>query len=82
MLVGEAQVRDLDRAEPILQFIFDNSTEYEPALCGFVDLYYKKQEYTKAMSVLRELQKRVKSSKEWSDIPALGTLEAKILRKL
>lgn len=67
LLVGEKIVRNLDKAESVLKFIYDNTKEYEPSLCWLAELYYKRGEYEKAIKISSDLPIRVKNSLEWKD---------------
>lgn len=67
MLVGEAIIRDLDEAERILAFVAENTQEYEPCLCPYAELYYKRGNYKKAAEVALDACERVKHSPEWKD---------------
>ena len=51
LLVEEAQVRNLEEAIPLLESIYNNSTEYDPVLCAYVDALYKDGQYMKAYEV-------------------------------
>lgn len=69
MLVSEAVIRDLDRAEKVLQFVYDNTSEYEPCLCFFAELYYKKGDYERSASIALNIHDRATKSPEWRSDP-------------
>lgn len=68
ILVGEAIIRDLDEAEPILAFVAENTQEYEPCLCPYAELYYKKGNYKRAAEIALDAYNRAKQSPEWKDV--------------
>lgn len=69
ILVEEAIIRDLDKAEPILKFVYDSTEEYEPCLCSFAELYYKRKDYKKCLEIGLNIHKRTLLSPEWKDSP-------------
>ncbi len=69
ILVNEALVRDLDRAENILKFVFDNTKEYEPCLCYYAELFYKNGEYEKCAEIGLNIGDRCLISPEWKNDP-------------
>lgn len=69
ILVNEAIIRDLDRAEKILQFVFDNTNEYEPCLCAYAELFYKRGDYKKCAEIGLDISDRCANSPEWKDDP-------------
>lgn len=69
LLVNEALIRDLDRAEKVLQFVFDNTPEYEPCLCAYAELFYKRGDYKKSAKVGLDISDRTTKSPEWKDSP-------------
>lgn len=69
MLVDEAPIRDLDRAEKVLQFVFDNTKEYEPCLCSYAELFYKRGNYLKSAEIGLNISDRCAKSPEWKDDP-------------
>lgn len=70
LLIDELIIRDLDRGERILQFVFNGTDEYEPCLCSYAELFYKRGMYEKAAEVALQVHERaVKSAKaEWEYI--------------
>ena len=68
LLVNEALIRDLDRAEQVLQFVYENTDEYEPCLCAYADLFYKKGDYQKCIEVAETIQNRAvaHAEQEWN----------------
>lgn len=69
VLVDEAIIRDLDRGEKVLQFVFDNTEEYEPCLCSYAELFYKKGDYKKCVEIGLNINDRCTKSPEWKDDP-------------
>ncbi len=69
MLVNEVPIRDLDRAEKVLQFVFDNTDEYEPCLCAYAELFYKRGNYLKSAEIGLDISDRCAKSPEWRDDP-------------
>lgn len=69
MLVEDAPIRDLDRAEKVLQFVFDNTEEYEPCLCAYAELFYKRGDYEKSAEIGLNISDRCAKSPEWKDDP-------------
>ena len=69
LLVDEAIIRDLDRAEPILKFVYESTEEYEPCLCYFAELYYKKENYKKCLEIGLNIYNRTLTSPEWKEDP-------------
>lgn len=69
ILVNEAIVRDLDRAEKALQFVFNHTVEYEPCLCAYAELFYKRGDYQKCAEMGLNISERVADSPEWKDNP-------------
>lgn len=69
ILVNEAIIRDLDRAEKVLQFVFDNTDEYEPCLCAYAELFYKRGDYKKCAEIGLNISDRTAKSPEWKDDP-------------
>lgn len=69
MLVNEALIRDLDRAEKVLQFVFDNTDEYEPCLCAYAELFYKRGDYQKCAEIGLNISDRTANSPEWKNDP-------------
>jgi len=75
LLVDEAIIRDLDRAEPLLKFVYEATDEYEPCLCSFAELYYKKGDYKKCLEIALNIHNRVITSQEWKEDPPPAPLE-------
>lgn len=69
LLVDEAIIRDLDRGEKVLQFVFDNTEEYEPCLCSYAELFYKRGDYQKCAEIGLNISDRCAISPEWKDDP-------------
>lgn len=69
LLVDEALTRDLDRAEKILRFVYENTAEYEPCLCAYAELYYKKGGYEKCEEIALNIHDRATKSAEWKSDP-------------
>ncbi|MCB0509881.1 MAG: hypothetical protein KDC82_03885 [Bacteroidetes bacterium] len=69
LLVDEAIIRDLDRAEPILKFVYEATGEYEPCLYSFAELYYKRGDYDKCLEIGLNIHNRTLTSQEWKDSP-------------
>ncbi|OQA93090.1 MAG: hypothetical protein BWY24_00731 [Microgenomates group bacterium ADurb.Bin219] len=69
MLVEDAPIRDLDRAEKVLKFVFDNTDEYEPSLCSYAELFYKRGDYLKCAEIGLNISNRCAISPEWKDSP-------------
>jgi tetratricopeptide (TPR) repeat protein len=69
LLVDAAIIRDLDRAEKILEFVFENTNEYEPSLCSYADLFYKRGQCEKSVEIGLDIHKRAKKSSGWKDDP-------------
>lgn len=69
MLVEDAPIRDLDRAEKVLQFVFDNTDEYEPCLCAYAELFYKRGDYLKSAEIGLNISDMCAKSPEWKDDP-------------
>ncbi len=69
MLVDDAPIRDLDRAEKALKFVFDNTKEYEPCLCSYAELFYKRGNYLKSAEIGLNISDRCAISPEWKDSP-------------
>lgn len=69
LLVNEAIIRDLDRGEKVLKFIFDNTEEYEPSLCSYAELFYKRGDYKKCAEIGLNISDRCAISPEWRDDP-------------
>lgn len=84
MLVKDKPIRDLETAESVLTYVYENASDYEPSLCSLVDLYYSKGMYEKSASIARELMDIQRRSSEWRDSPAPypATAEAKAYRAL
>lgn len=84
MLVKDKPVRDLGKAERVLNYVYDNARDYEPSLCSLVDLYYSKGMYEKSASIAKELMDMQHRSSEWQDSPAPypAKAEAKAYRAL
>lgn len=69
ILVNEAIVRNLDRGEVLLKFVFDNTLDYEPSLCTYANLFYKKREYKKCVEISLKIKERIAKSDEWKNNP-------------
>jgi tetratricopeptide (TPR) repeat protein len=69
ILVNEALIRDLDRAERVLQLVFDGTEEYEPCLCAYAELFYKRGDYQKCAEIGLNISDRCAKSPEWKDNP-------------
>lgn len=84
MLVKDKPVRDLDKAERVLTYVYDNASDYEPSLCALVDLYYSRGMYEKSANIAKELTGMQRRSSEWRDSPAPypAAAEAKAYRAL
>lgn len=67
MLVNDAPIRNLEEAEKVLQFVSENTKEYEPCLCSLAELYYKQGNYEKAAEVALDAYERAQNSAEWKD---------------
>jgi tetratricopeptide (TPR) repeat protein len=67
MLVEEKIIRNLDEGEKILRFVADNTNEYEPCLCAYAELFYKREEYEKAAIIALDANNRALHSAEWKD---------------
>lgn len=82
VLVREAPIRDLDRAIPYLKELYENTKTYEPALCSYVEAFYKLGDYNRAGELVVELKDRAMQDPEWSDsIPSgMSKLAAKAYR--
>lgn len=67
LLIDELVIRDLDRGEKVLEFVYNGTDEYEPCLCSYAELFYKKGMYEKTADVALEVYERAeKSAKtEW-----------------
>ena len=65
MLVENALMRNLNEAERILKFVAENTQEYEPCLCPYAELYYKRGNYKKAAEIALNAYERAKKSPEW-----------------
>ena len=84
LLVNEFIIRNLEEAQALLDFIFVNTKEYEPCLCSYAELFYKKGEYEKCAEIARDLRNRIKNSSKWSGLipPAPFGIEASAYRAL
>ena len=69
MLVDDAPVRDLVRAEKVLKFVFESTDEYEPCLCSYAELFYKRGNYLKSAEIGLNISDRCAISPEWKDSP-------------
>lgn len=67
MLVEDAPIRDLDRAENVLQFVYDSTEEYEPCLCSYAELFYKRGNFEKSAEIGLNINDRRTRSPEWKD---------------
>jgi hypothetical protein len=85
LLVDTAIIRDLEKAIPILEDIYNNTDEYLPPLCSLPEAYYKKGNFLKAADIGKELYKRaIEEAKreaknlgisEWDDFVPYAPLE-------
>jgi hypothetical protein len=66
ILVNESLIRDLDEAEPLLLFVWDNTLDYEPCFCALAELYYKRRNYQEAARVALASHARAVASAEWN----------------
>ena len=57
VLVDEAKVRDLDRAIPLLEYVYNSLQAYTPDLCSYADALYKNGDYTESANVAMQLTK-------------------------
>jgi tetratricopeptide (TPR) repeat protein len=69
MLVNEKLIRDLDKAERVLEVVYENTSEYEPSLCAFAELFYKKGEYERSAEIGLNISDRIANSPEWKNKP-------------
>jgi tetratricopeptide (TPR) repeat protein len=69
LLVNEALIRDLGKAEKVLEFIYTSTKNYEPPLCAYAELFYKKGNYTKCAQIALDIHNRAERSEEWDLTP-------------
>jgi tetratricopeptide (TPR) repeat protein len=60
MLMNEKLVRDLEAAEKVLTFVWNNTPYCEPSLYSYLHLFYQKGEYLKSVDLALELYERTK----------------------
>ena len=82
LLVNEAIIRDLDRAEEVLGFVYQNTNKYKPCLCAYADLFYKKKEYKKCVEIGEKIYDRELGLTFEETPPAIKKIIGKARRKL
>lgn len=69
LLVNEALIRDLDRAEEILEFVYISSEDYEPCLCAYAEIFYMKGDFNKCAEIALNIHNRAEHSERWDCTP-------------
>jgi tetratricopeptide (TPR) repeat protein len=67
LLVNEAQVRNLKEAIPLLEELYTNSTNYDPALCSYAEALYKDGQYVRAYEVATHIHGLAEKTKKYWD---------------
>jgi hypothetical protein len=58
LLVDTAIIRDIEKAIPILEDIYNNTDDYFPSLCSLPEAYYKQGEYLRAAELGKSVYER------------------------
>lgn len=84
LLADDAPIRDLERAEEYLRFVFESIEEYEPCLCSYAELFYKKGDFEKCAEIALNAIERAKKSSFWCESvpPAPANIAGKAFRAL
>jgi len=69
ILVKEALVRDLDEAEQYLSLVAESTDLYEPCLCAYADLYYKRKDYLRSLETAIDAHNRAVNDPQWGEPP-------------
>lgn len=65
LLVKNYLIRDMEHAEKLLKFVYENSDDYEPCLCSYAEIFAGKDDYVNSAKIASELIRRAESSPEW-----------------
>lgn len=82
MLVDEVIISNIEKGMVYLETVFNNTDDYEPVLCYYVEGLYKLKNFNRAAEVALSLLDRAKRSKEWKTCipPSIPKLIAKSYR--
>jgi hypothetical protein len=70
MLLMDYKVRDFEQAEKYLKFVYDNTDDYEPCFCAYLELFLDRDEAEAASKIAEDVLARTKrSTSEWKNVP-------------
>lgn len=70
MLLMDYKVRDFEQAEKYLKFVYDNTDDYEPCFCAYLELFLDRDEAEAASKIAEDVLARTKrKTSEWKNVP-------------